>query len=77
MNEGHQLDLRFEPAGYRYYLAGKPLHAGDTVELFVSETGWTQGRYEWNYQPERPPFICFDDEHAVAATEEHRFRWPE
>ncbi len=74
---GHALELRFEPSGYRHYLAGQPLHAGEHVEMFVPGAGWTLGRYEWNYQPDRPAWICFDDERAVAVTDEQRLRWPE
>lgn len=73
---GHALELRFEPSGYRYYLADRALHAADLVEIWLPETGWTRGRYEWSYEPSRPAWISVDDQRAVAVTFERRLRWP-
>lgn len=31
---------------YRHYVAGKPVHCGDTLEAYLGRE-WVFGRYEW------------------------------
>ena len=65
------LRLEQEPSGPRHHLDGRPVHAGDTLELavafgvavtapelaLVSHVAWVRGRYEWSFEPgERPIF---------------------
>lgn len=37
---GHPLELVVEPGGDRWHLAGRPLHAGDGVELLLEDHRW-------------------------------------
>lgn len=39
--------LRHEVGGPRYYLAGKPLHAGDLLEFRRPDGGWELAHYEY------------------------------
>jgi hypothetical protein len=61
------LRLVGEPSGPRHYLDGRPVHAGETLELAIAAaaTGnpdpawplWLRGRYEWSFHAgERPTF---------------------
>ena len=45
---------------HRHFLAGKPVHCGDFLELF--ENGkWIPGRYEWTCKPgDRPTLHLID-----------------
>ena len=55
---GDTLELRVGPSGPRYFLAGKPVHGGDTLRLCFSG-GWVTGRYEWANDPAvLPRFHC-------------------
>ncbi len=72
----HHLELRFEEAGYRHYLQGQPVHAGDLVELFTEKTGWISGRYEWSYQPEELPSVFYDEEKGFVVQAGDQLRWP-
>lgn len=56
-----------EESGLRHYLAGEPVHAGDTLELQLGRSelgpglygasGWLLGRYEWTFEPGRRPLL--------------------
>jgi hypothetical protein len=51
-------ELRTAPSGPRHYLACKPVHCGDTLQLCFSG-GWVTGRYEWDSNVvNRPRFHC-------------------
>ena len=45
---GDLLELQVEAGGLRYYLSGKPIHAGELLELLLDDGRWVLGRYEWN-----------------------------
>lgn len=60
-----------EASGPRHYLDGRPVHAGETLEIRFAAAAkarlvdtndaqegiWLRGRYEWNFQPgSRPVF---------------------
>jgi hypothetical protein len=35
-----------EEGGFRHYLNGEPVHAGDTLELQLADRSWLRGRFE-------------------------------
>ena len=58
LDDDDTIELRAGASGLRYYLADRPVHGGDTLQLCFSG-GWVTGRYEWNADPsERPRFHC-------------------
>jgi hypothetical protein len=76
---GELLELRTEAGGLRYYLAGKPIHAGELLELLLDDGRWMLGRYEWNYRKEDSPWFYLDTESGKAVdlnTERSLLRWP-
>lgn len=58
----------------RHYLAGRPVHCGDILELYVDRV-WTIGRYEWTGRTEDlPTFDC--DLGLLRIDAECHVRWP-
>jgi hypothetical protein len=54
------LELRRESGDFRHYLAGKPIHAGQILEI-KTELGWLLVRYEWSYVADKlPVFIALN-----------------
>lgn len=65
------LELRQESSGLRYYLDGRPVHAGTFLELRLYPDAvvndhhvavgpsWLIGRYEWNCRPGTRPIFFF------------------
>lgn len=61
--EPGELEVRMEPGGWRFYLDGHAVHAGDVLELRVytepfegqGEEKWIRGRYEWSYAEGQQP----------------------
>lgn len=52
-----RLELPTESSGLRYYLQGRPVHAGQGLELLTAPGTWAPGRYEWSYcREDRPLF---------------------
>lgn len=39
--------LREELGGFRFYLEGEPIHAGDVIEIETG-AGWRRVRFEWS-----------------------------
>ncbi len=77
---GELLELRTEAGGLRYYLAGKPIHAGELRDLLLDDGSWALGRFEWNYRKEELPWLYVDTETGDAIEldpEKFRLRWPE
>ena len=77
---GERLDLRLEAGGLRYYLDGKPIHAGDLLELLLDDGSWALGRYEWNYRKEDPPWFYVHTESGDCIDlnpKSSQLRWPE
>ena len=59
---------------YRHYLAGEPVHCGDTLELFY-EGNWIRGRYEWTAEPDELP--TFESDQGIHRLDESKLlRWP-
>jgi hypothetical protein len=52
------LELRTEEG--KYYLAGRPLEAGCTLEILLAEDRWLCGRYEWTGTLARWPSLRID-----------------
>ena len=52
--EGGQLELVPERSGLRHYLAGRPVHAGDGLELQLEGGVWVPARYEWSGEGAAP-----------------------
>jgi hypothetical protein len=77
------LELKRGLAGTRYYLAGRLLNGGDTIQLCFSG-GWVTGRYEWNPErPNNPYFHCSIEleggrvaAHAIEIPDQALLRWP-
>jgi len=54
--DAETLELVERPGRLRHYLAGRPVHGGDPIDLCFSG-GWVTGRYEWTGEPtDRPVF---------------------
>lgn len=77
---GELLELKREAGGLRYYLAGKPVHAGELLEVLLHDGSWALGRYEWNYLPDSFPWFIVETESGDAIDlnpERSRLRWPQ
>lgn len=79
LDRGRPLELRRDPGGLRHYLDGQPVHAGQSLEVLMSR-GWVACRYEWSFDPDRPPRLYLDmpgaeDAAVLHAPEGTRFRW--
>jgi hypothetical protein len=58
----------------RHYLAGRPVHCGDLLEIYIDEQ-WVLGRYEWTGKPEELPTLKFDAD-VMRIDDECLVRWP-
>jgi len=72
---GHRLELRREAGGMRNYLAGKPVHAGDILELWKAGA-WLRGRYEWTFRTDDEPVLYLAEDKAVCLSSADVLRWP-
>ena len=61
--------------GQRYILAGRPVHAGDTLE-FDEGDGWTRARFEWTHRLDDVPELHLADGTARPVPNDALFRWP-
>lgn len=86
IGEGH-LELVSEGAdGLRHSLAGRAVHAGDTLELKLSDGTWLLGRYEWDFHGDSlatfhvglagEPVNSERDEGAIRIQNWAILRWP-
>ncbi len=55
---GH-LELRDDAGGLRHFLDGKPVHAGDALDLLLPDGVWLPGRYEWDFKSGSEPWFYF------------------
>lgn len=79
-----RLELKWELGGPRNYLAGKPLHAGEVLDVELDDGSWVPARYEyhWDRRASRfestfwiiPNWLHPDEE--VALSTERLCRWP-
>lgn len=51
----HVLLLAEDDGGRRHFLAGRPVHAGDLLELRLMDDRWIPVRYEWSWLAADPP----------------------
>lgn len=58
----------------RHYLAGKPVHCGDQLELYIDSL-WIRGRYEWTARPKDAPILATPD-HTYFLEGSELLRWP-
>lgn len=59
----------------RHYLAGKPVHCGDVLELYL-DGQWKTGRYEWTGKPDDLPTFHHDGE-LLRTDDQCLMRWPD
>lgn len=77
---GELMELRTEAGGLRYCLSGKPIHAGELLELLLDDGAWALGRYEWNYRRDECPWFYLDNESGKVVDlnpSKAVLRWPE
>lgn len=55
---GRQLRLGQDDGGRRYFLDGRPIHAGSGLELLLPSGQWVAGRFEWSYREGKRPVLC-------------------
>ena len=69
-----KLETRIEPSGLRHYLAGRPVHAGEGLEVCLSGF-WVPVRYEWNFSRQSPPML-FAEGAELRPYSKLEYRWP-
>jgi hypothetical protein len=80
LTDGAPLEDRIDAGGWREFLGGRPVHAGDVLYLLTS-LGWHAVRYESNV-PQKRAFLYLSlpgvrDEVVVPVPCDARFAWPE
>jgi hypothetical protein len=50
-----RLELRQDERGVRHYVEGRPLNAGDLLQVRLNDKSWATGRYEWSFREGDPP----------------------
>jgi hypothetical protein len=78
--DGHRLNVGTDGGGRRDFLAGRPVHAGETLYLLTS-LGWYPVRYESN-MPRKASLIYLalpgvQEEVVIAVPPDACFAWPE
>lgn len=78
--EHHQPMLGYEPhqhlvlgrsdGGQRHYLDGRPVHAGDGLQLLLADGHWLPVRYEWSWDDTPPRAYAALGAPAEAARQE-------
>jgi hypothetical protein len=75
---GERLELCNEGMdGWRYYLSGEGIRAGDLLEMQAHSGAWTVVRFEWNYCPDTKPTLFTREGTTFALPDQVRFRWPQ
>lgn len=78
--DGAALREGFDGGGWRAFLAGRPIHAGDTLYLLTT-LEWHAFRYESN-APRKSSFLYLSlpglrDDVVIPVPREARFAWPD
>jgi hypothetical protein len=76
---GETLLLVQEATGPRHVLAGRPLHPGAVLELFVVDGHWVRGTYQWSFDLDEPAHLVVDEPwgpHWVTLDDESILRLP-
>jgi hypothetical protein len=78
--EGHPLEQGADSGGRRDFLAGRGVHAGETL-YFLTYSGWHPVRYESNMPRNAPllyvPLPGVREDVVIGVPREARFVWPE
>jgi hypothetical protein len=78
-SDGEPLIEGADGGGRRDFLAGRPVHAGETLYL-LTRAGWHAVRYESNMPRKQPllyvPLPGVREEVVIAVPREARFAWP-
>ncbi len=71
------LTLVVEAGGYRHYLAGQPIHAGEVLEYFDPAHGiWINARFEFiPGHRGRKAVLCLSEDRTVPVGSTTRLRW--
>lgn len=80
LSDGAPLEGRIDAGGWREFLAGRPVHAGDALYL-LTVLGWYPVRYETNV-PRKQSFLYLSlpgvhEEICISAPTEARLAWPD
>jgi len=43
----------------RHYLADRPVHCGDSLQIYL-DGAWIEGRYEWTGRPDELPTFLYE-----------------
>ncbi len=77
MRRGY-LEFRHELIeGPRHYLCGRPVLAGDILDVLTPDGNWIRGRYEWTCDPQTTAWLfvgCEDGPLSIAQSS--LVRWP-
>jgi len=68
-----------EPGGFRHELSGRPVHAGNGLELRCPDGSWLPGVYEWTFEPGDTPVLKVDGMWGpvvVELSDDAVLRWP-
>ena len=83
MDEGTQINASDDASGFRDMLDGRPIHAGDALDLWVGGA-WVRGHYESNVPARRGLFVTTATDPAglraltlVIDRPVMLFRWPD
>ena len=75
----HRLELREQGGGLRYFLDGRPVHAGDLLEILLRAGEWLAVRFEWPSEDELPTLHLdlgeTEDKATFRSPETARLRW--
>lgn len=78
--DGDRLELVRESSGLRHFLAGRPVHGGDGLELHLETGAWGVGRYEWSFREGALPLLYVGlaggGQVALEILEAALLRWP-
>jgi hypothetical protein len=74
--EGYEMDGRLEDGGWRHYLAGRPVHAGDQLRLW-QPGGWVWARFETRGDRGYDGVLYLAGDRVLRLKYGMRLRWPE
>ena len=80
LNDGAPLDAKVDAGGWREFLAGRPVHAGDGLYL-LTMLGWYPVRYETNVPRKQSTLYLalpgVHEEVCISAPTDARLAWPD
>jgi len=81
-----RLELKHEEGGYRHYLNGEPVHAGNQLRLWLpavqspGHPGYRPGGWVWARYESRPggrATLYLAGDRVLDLASHHNLRWPE